>query len=143
MSAPIIELDPFVTLDVELRRIPIGTPPWGARSEVFFVGSATSPHWDGAWDVTGVDHIARGVTGTARIDVHVVITEPGAGASDDGDREVITYRGHGRGGPGGVIEGVTFETASERFGWLNESLAVGVATLDGDRLRVALHLVSV
>lgn len=131
MTAPTIDDTPFITLDVELRPVAIGTPPWGARSEVFFDGTATSRHWDGEWNVSGIDHIVSGTNAIARIDVHVFISDP---SSD----EVITYRGHGRGGPTGVVEGVTFETASERLSWLNEIVAVGRATLDGAHLTVEL-----
>jgi hypothetical protein len=135
MPAPSIESEPFMTLVVELRRVPIGTPPWGERSEVFFEGTATSSCWDGTRAASGIDHITRGTNGIARIDVHVFVTDPG------GD-EVVAYRGHGRGGPDGVLEGVTFETASERLAWLNDTVAVGRATIDGSQLTVELYRVT-
>ena len=54
----------------------------------------------------------------------------------------ILYRGHGRGGPGGLREGVTFETDSEGLAWLNDTVAVGVGSLDGASLSIELYQVS-
>lgn len=132
MGAPEIEQQPFMTLEVTLRTIPIGTTPYGTRLEVPFDGTATSTLWEGERVVYGIDHIGVSITGTARIDVHTVIT---------GDDEVITYRGNGRGTPNGVREGVIFETATERLAWLNDAVAVGRGTLDGDHLTVELFLI--
>jgi hypothetical protein len=123
MGAPEVEHEPFMTLNLTLRRIPIGTTPYGTRLEVPFEGTATSELWEGERAVYGVDHIAVSTTGTARIDVHVIIS---------GDDEVITYRGNGRGTAIGVREGVIFETASERVAWLNDTVAIGKGTLTGD-----------
>jgi hypothetical protein len=57
MGAPDVEHEPFITLNLTLRRLPIGTTPYGARVEVPFEGTATSellrnlrrplPIWDG------------------------------------------------------------------------------------------------
>ena len=133
MGAPDVEHEPFMTLNLTLRRIPIGTTPYGTRLEVPFEGTATSALWDGERQVYGIDHIAVSTTGTARIDVHVIIS---------GDNEVITYRGNGRGTEIGVREGVTFETASERLGWLNDAVAIGKGTLDGDHLLIELFRIT-
>jgi hypothetical protein len=133
MAAPDVEHEPFMTLNLALRRIPIGTTPYGTRVEVPFEGTATSSLWDGDRDVYGIDHIAVSSTGTARIDVHVIIS---------GDDEVITYRGNGRGTAIGVREGVTFETASERLAWLNDTVAIGKGTLDGERLLIELFRIT-
>ncbi len=119
-------------LELTLRTIPIGTTPYGARLEVPFEGTATSNLWDGTREVYGIDHITLSSTGTARIDVHVIIS---------GDDEVITYRGNGRGTAVGVREGVIFETASERIAWLNDAVAVGKGTLDGSHLTIELFLI--
>jgi Protein of unknown function (DUF3237) len=122
-----------MTLELTLRSIPIGTTPFGARLEVPFEGTATSDLWDGTREVYGMDHIALSTTGTACIDVHVIIS---------GGDEVITYRGNGRSTAIGVREGVTFETASERLAWLNDAVAIGKGTLDGDHLTVELFLIT-
>jgi Protein of unknown function (DUF3237) len=120
-------------LELTLRRIPIGATPYGARLEVPFEGTATSDLWDGTRDVYGIDHITLGTTGSARIDVHVIIS---------GGDEVITYRGNGRGTALGVREGVIFETASERVAWLNDAVAVGKGTVDGEHLTIELFLIT-
>ena len=123
----------MVTLRLALRRNDVGETPYRTRTEVPFEGTATSPHWDGTWRATGIDHITRGTRGTSSLDVHTVIT--------NGD-ETIMYHAIGRGGPGGILEGVTFETATERLAWLNEAVAIGRAELDGSELTVELFRVS-
>jgi hypothetical protein len=133
MGAPEVEQEPFMTLQVTLRDIPIGVTPYGSRLEVPFDGTATSTLWDGERSVYGIDHITLGTQGTAVIDVHVFIT---------GDDEVVTYRGHGRGTDLGVREGVTFETASERLAWLNDTVAVGKGTLERNQLVVELFRIT-
>lgn len=134
MSVPLLAQEPMMTLVVTLRHVPIGRTPTGERNEVFFEGTATSPHWEGEWNVEGIDHITVGSNAIARIDVHTIIVDP------SGD-EVVTYRGNGRGGPRGVYEGVILETASQRLAWLNEAVAVGHGNLDGDQLTVELFLI--
>ena len=133
MSAPEVEQEPFMTLNLTLRRIPIGSTPFGIRVEVPFEGTAMSELWDGEREVYGIDHITISSTGTARIDVHVIIS---------GDGEVVTYRGNGRGTFIGVREGVIFETASERLAWLNDAVAIGKGTLDGDHLLIELFRIT-
>jgi hypothetical protein len=134
MAAPQLDEDPFVVLQLTLRTIPIGDTPYGARLEVPFDGTATSRLWEGEREAAGIDHISLSTTGTAKIDVHVRIW---------GDGEMLTYRGNGRGTAAlGVREGVIFETASERLAWLNDAVAVGKGTLDGDHLTIELFLIT-
>ncbi len=133
MTGPAISATPMITLTVTLRHLPVVDSPFGGRAEVPFEGTAVSEHWDGEWRVSGVDHIRRGTNQVAAIDVHTVIT--------NGD-ETIRYHGMGRGGAAGLLEGVTFETASERLAWLNASVAVGRGRLNGDELTVELFAVS-
>jgi Protein of unknown function (DUF3237) len=133
MGAPDVEQVPFMTLSLKLRRIPIGATPYGIRLEVPFEGTATSALWDGDRQVSGIDHITMSSNGTALIDVHVIIS---------GDDEVVTYRGSGRGTSIGVREGVIFETASERLAWLNDTVAVGKGTVDGDDLLIELFRIT-
>jgi hypothetical protein len=123
MGAPEVENEPFMALNLTLRTIPIGTTPYGERLEVHFEGTATSELWDGARDVYGIDHISLSTSGTARIDV-------------------ITYRGNGRATDIGVREGVIFETASERLAWLNDTVAIGKGTLNGDHLLIELFRIT-
>ncbi len=122
--------EPLMTLIVTVRPVPVGTTPFTVRTEIPFDGVATSPHWTGERLVTGVDHLTTTRDGVAAIDVHTVVT---------GDDETILYRGHGRSGPAGLREGVTFETASERLGWLNHTVAIGVGALDGNQLTIELY----
>ncbi|MEZ5330453.1 MAG: DUF3237 family protein [Thermoanaerobaculia bacterium] len=134
MTAPRLETEPMMTVQIALRRVPVGTTPWGERRETFFEGTATSPLWEGNRRVEGIDHITQGTNGIARLDVHAFISDP------DGD-EVVTYRGHGRASPTGPFEGVTFETSCERLAWLNEAVAIGVMSRTGDELVVHLYRV--
>jgi Protein of unknown function (DUF3237) len=133
VSAPAVSPDPFMTLDLTLRPIPIGTTPYGERLEVPFEGTAVSELWEGTREVSGIDHITVSTTGAARIDVHVIIS---------GDGEVIIYRGSGRGTSIGVREGVIFETSSDRVAWLNDAVAVGKGTIDRNHLTVELFLIT-
>lgn len=134
MESPRIESEPFITLEIVLRATPVGRTPFGDRREVFFEGTAISSLWDGEWKANGVDHITVGDGGVVRIDVHVTMS---------GDGEVVTYRGHGRAGTSGVVEGVTFETPTERLANLNTTVAVGRGSLDGDRLTITLYRILV
>ena len=128
MAAPTLGPDPLMTITVELRRVPTGASPCGERSEVFFDGTATAAHWAGERPVTGIDHITDSATGTAGIDVYVAIGGPGSAEGDIGDGgEVATYRGHGRGGPSGIVEGVTFETHPSAWGGSTTSSPSAVA----------------
>ena len=122
-----------MTLSLMLRSIPIGATPYGIRLEVPLEGTATSELWDGDREVYGIDHITMSSNGTARIDVHVIIS---------GDGEVVTFRGSGRGTSIGVREGVIFETASERLAWLNDTVALGKGTLNGDHLLIELFRIT-
>jgi len=133
MDAPGVATEPMIVLRVTLRRLPLGETPFGTRLEVPFEGTATSPHWTGERQVTGVDHLAVSSDGVAAIDVHTVIS---------GDDETILYRGHGRSGPDGLREGVTFQTASDRLGWLNHTVALGRGSLDGQELTIELFQVT-
>ena len=96
MAAPDVEQEPFMVLEVELRMHPIGTTPFGTRLEVPFEGTATSRLWEGERTAWGIDHITISTAGTAEIDVYVVV---------EGDDEIVTYRGHGRGTDAGADEG--------------------------------------
>jgi hypothetical protein len=131
MTPPQLVEQPMITLHVTLRRIPLGRTPTGDLTEVPFEGTATSPHWDGEWTVTGVDHITRGTDGVAHIDVHTVIS--------NGDAS-LRYWGVGRGGPNGIREGITFQTSSERLAWMNSIVAVGRGVVTGDQLDVEIYL---
>ena len=133
MAGPTIASTPMIVLTVRLQWLPVGTTPFGIRAEVPFEGTAVSEHWGGEWRVSGIDHITRSATGIAGIDVHTVITD---GA------ETIRSHGIGRSGPHGIAEGVTFETASERLAWLNETVAVGRGRLDGDELTIELFAIA-
>lgn len=125
-------LEPLMTLRLILRPSPIGDTPFGERSEIFFEGTATSTLWEGRWEASGVDHIRRSTSGISQLDVHAIV--------GDGP-EAIAYHGIGRGGPEGIVEGVTFETASDRFGWLNSAVGVGRAIRNDERLLVELFTV--
>lgn len=131
MDAP--SLTPLMTLQLTLHPNPIGATPFGTRTEIAFSGTATSTHWDGEWSASGIDHIRRSPDGIAQLDVHAVVT--------DGNHS-IAYRGNGRSSPAGVLEGVTFETASETFDWLNASVGVGRGQVNGDQLTVELFILN-
>jgi hypothetical protein len=122
-------LELMVCLVVDLHATDVGRTPVGDRREVTFDGVATSPHWSGEWPARGIDHIVVGSDGTSRLDVHTVV---GSGA------EVIAYRGTGRAGPDGIVEGVVFETACERFAWMNSAVGVGVGRVSDGTLTVEI-----
>ncbi len=132
MTNPWLDDEAMMSLTVTLHPLQIGRTPAGHRVEVPFEGVATSPHWEGERRVSGVDHIAVGSNGISRLDVHTIIT--------DGD-ETVAYRGTGRGRPDGILEGVVFETASERLAWMNEAVAVGVGAVDGRELTVDIFAI--
>jgi len=131
VSIPMPNLEPMMRLVVDLSVTDVGLTPAGHRREVSFVGTATSPHWDGERSARGVDHIVASADGTSRLDVHTVI-----GTGD----EVVAYRGTGRARTdvGSVLEGVVFETASERLAWMNSAVAVGVGRVRSGTLVVEL-----
>ncbi len=134
MDAPTIAPQPLITLRLTLSRNDVGATPFRNRTEVPFEGTATSPHWEGEWRASGIDHITRGDRGTSSLDVHTVLTN---------DDETVMYHAIGRGGPAGIVEAITFETASERLAWLDEAVAVGRGELDGTELVVELFQVTV
>lgn len=117
---------------VKLDATDLGATPGGIRNEVAFAGTATSPHWPGEWPVVGIDHLVVGSDGIAHLDVHAVV---GSGT------DVFAYRGRGRARPEGIIEGIVFETSSERLSWLNGAVAIAVGNLRNGALVLELFQV--
>ena len=120
-------------MTLDLNATDLGTTPAGVRNEVSLQGAATSSHWPGDWPVTGIDHLVVGTDGIARLDVHGVV---GTGS------DVFAYRGTGRAGSDGIVEGIVFETASEQLSWLNGAVAIGVGTLRDGALVIDVFQVS-
>ena len=75
MANPRLDHEAMMSLRVTLRPLQIGRTPAGHRVEVPFEGVATSPHWEGEREVSGVDHITVGSNGISRLDVHTIITD--------------------------------------------------------------------
>lgn len=125
-------LEPLMTLTAKLQFEMIGATPSGFRLDVPFTGTATSPHWEGELPIAGTDYVT--VRGDKRngLDIRARM-----GSGED----VVSYRAVGIGSDDGVQELLTFETASETFGWLNGTTAVAVGTVDGADLTLEVFQV--
>ena len=65
------------------------------------------------------------------------------GATPFGSRLEVPFEGTARSELwDGDREGVMFETASERLAWLNDTVALGKGTPDGDHLQVELFRIT-
>ena len=125
-------LTDFCTLDLTLEFVPIGSVPSGFRLDVPFSGVCTSSYWDGERPAVGVDHVTVSADGIQDLDIQGRI---GSG------KEIVAYRAIGRGSAEGPSELFTFETANEDLAWLNSAIAVGIGSIDGNKLTLQLSIV--
>lgn len=130
MSGP--TLTELCKLQLTLDFNPIGAVPAGFRMDVPFEGTATSSEWDGEIPAVGVDRLTVGAEGIQNLDI---VGRIGSG------KEVISYRGFGRGDENGPRELFTFETANEKFAHLNRAIGVGIGSVEGNQLSLTVYLV--
>lgn len=131
------DLEHFCTVSVSFEMKIIGPTPGGMRADVPFTGVATGPHWEGEWPVQGVDYVTIRSDNNLALDMRATIGE---------GRDVIAYRGNGISirldeKTAEPYELLTFETASEKFSWLNTCIAVGLGRGVGLDLTVDFYLV--
>ncbi len=124
-------LEPLMSVDATLTFVPVGATPAGTRVDVPFEGTATSSRWEGERPVTGVDYATIRPDGSIALDIRARLGE--------GD-EIVWYSATGRGGPDGIYEVLTFETAAEAFADLNGAVAVAFGTQDGRDLHLDVYL---
>ena len=125
-------LTDFCALEVTLDFQVIGQTGTGFRLDVPFSGTATSPNWEGERPVDGIDFVTVGADGIQSLDIRGRI---GTGT------ETIGYRAIGRGTDAGPCELFVFETADESMSHLNSAIGVGMGTIDGTTLSLAISLV--
>jgi Protein of unknown function (DUF3237) len=146
-SELLFDLDATIT-----SRQDVGHTAFGRR-RVYYIsgGKFSGPQLRGELLPGGADWIMRGTGGTSEIDVRATL------ATDDGDLIYMHYRGiyHvrlevkerlDRGddvSPSEYYFRTTprFETGSERYGWLNHTLAVGVGTVTETGIAYRIHQV--
>lgn len=113
-------LQPLCTFVGSLGMVVIGKTPGGMRIDFPFQGTATGPHWDGERPVSGVDYATVREDGNMDLDIRAMIGEKS---------ESVAYRGSGVSianpdRSADPKELVTFQTASQDLGWLNDEIAV-------------------
>jgi len=132
-------LEEFCKITATATYIPTGKTPSGFRVDTVFSGTATSSHWGGERPVSGVDYAVVRGDGFSNLEIR--------GRIGDG-RDSIFYQAGGVARPGETRgqmfpqEWMTFETASEEFGFLNGVLAVAVGELNGPSLELTVYLVT-
>ena len=131
------DLEHFCHMEVAFEMKIIGATPSGLRADAHFTGTAAGPHWEGEIPVEGVDYVTIRSDGNLNLDLRATM-----GTGED----VIAYRGTGVSISTGENsaeprELITFETSSERFGWLNREVAVGLGRSEGAELTVDFYLV--
>ena len=130
-------LEHFCTVSVSFEMKMIGPVPGGMRVDIPFRGTAAGPHWEGERPVEGWDYVTIRPDGNMALDVRGRIGE---------GRDVIAYRGGGLSirldeNTAEPYELLTFETANEKFAWLNTCIAVGLGRGTGLDLTVDFYLV--
>lgn len=125
-------LEPLMTINATLSFKMIGDVGAGTRIDVPFSGTATSSHWEGELPVEGVDYVTMRDSGVGEL---VIRARMGSG------RDTVSYEAIGR-NAGGIVEGLTFSTASEKFDFLNSIVAVAVGGADGDQLSLEIFQVT-
>ena len=134
MTPPLV-LVPLCVIDLTLGDIQfVGDGPAGARMIVLVAGGSVSgDRLSGHVVPAGMADWVTVNGGVASVDVRGTIE------TEDGALVYVTYGGRidFSNGPGTapIYVAPTFETSDERYAWLNLVQAVGVGTLDGDRLR--------
>jgi hypothetical protein len=143
--------DVIVELDLE-GMVNIGATPSGVRMIVYVKGGKVEgPKLKGVILPGGGDWFTIRPDGVMQLDVRVAMR------TDDGDTIYVYYRGINTMTPeirGRIMGGETvdpseyyfrttpvFETASEKYGWLNRIVAVGVGQLTATDLRYSIHAV--
>jgi len=131
------DLERFCTISASLAMEVIGPTPGGMRVDFPFTGTATGPHWEGEWPVKGVDYVTIRSDNNLALDIRATIGE---------GRDVIAYRGSGVSirldeKTAEPYELLTFETAGERFSWLNTCIAVGLGRGEGMDLTIDFYVV--
>lgn len=131
------QLEHFCTIEGSLRGRVVGAAPAGMRIDFPFVGTATSPHWEGERPVSGVDYVTVRADGNMVLDIRGVIGEK---------RESVGYTGTGVSIAVSRTEAhpkelITFQTGNEDLAWLNDEVAVGFGSGVDGVLRIDIYLV--
>ncbi len=130
-------LEHFCHMELTFEMKIIGAVPSGLRADAYFQGAASGPHWEGEIPVEGVDYVTIRSDGNLNLDLRATM-----GSGED----MIAYRGTGVSISTGENsaeprELITFETASEKFAWLNREIAVGLGRNEGPDLVIDFYLV--
>ena len=106
----------------------VGVTPYGKRRIVYITGGEfEGPKLTGEVLPGGGDWLLLRPDGAGQLDVRATLR------TDDGELIYTTYRGILRGSPNSpdfyFRTAPMYETASEKYGWLNQIVAVGVGIL--------------
>ncbi len=125
-------LEPFATMTGTLDFKMQGKMPAGLRLDAHFAGTMVSEHWDGEVAVSGIDYVTVRGDGIAELAIRASM-----GEGDD----VVSYEATGRQTPEGIVETLYFQTASEKFAFLNGAVGVGTGSVEGQTLTLEIFLV--
>lgn len=125
-------LEPFASFSAKLDFQMRGKTPAGKRIDVHFSGTATSDHWEGEWPVTGIDFVTVRKNGVAELFIRATL-----GEGDD----IVTYEANGLQTGDAIVETLYFQTASEKFDYLNDSVGLASGKVEGRNLTLAISLV--
>lgn len=133
------QLEEFCKIEADLGMTVIGNTPAGTRIDFPFEGTATSAHWEGERPVKGVDYVTVRGDGNMSLDIHGVIGSgrekvayTAAGVSIAGDEPGVAY----------PRELLTFATAVDSLGYLNDSIGVALGKGAEGKLSLTVYLVS-
>ena len=116
----------------------MGATPHGSRS-IYLVtgGEFKGPKLKGDMLPGGGDWLLMRPDGAGELDVRATMR------TDDGHLIYMSYRGVFHGGADGedlyFRSTPYFETASEKYGWLNQIVAVGLGTFTGSRVSYKVY----
>jgi hypothetical protein len=118
-----MRLEPLFSVTATMQLHPIGPTPAGTRIDLQLAGDAE----EGSrvrGRLEGVDYLTVRPDGVSLLDVHATLRSP------DGDVVAVRASGVGAPTPDGSRGRLacTFQTASDKLGWMNAVLAVAATT---------------
>lgn len=138
MAATTLPVEHLFTLTADTKvagLLPTG--PQGGRVVVeASSGSFEGPKLKGTVVPPGGDWVTLQPDGSLRLDVRLTLL------TDDGAHILMSYRGIGTEGGKKLVTAPTFETADERYAWLNSVQAVATGSTGDDSVTYEVYRVT-
>lgn len=130
-------LEPFCEITASMTPRMLGNMPLGTRIDFPFEGVATSEHWEGEREVSGVDYVTLRPDGNMDLQIRGTIGSK---------RDTVAYEAIGVSLGVSKTEArpqelITFQTGNEELAWLNDVIGVGLGHGEGLDLSLTIYIV--